>query len=415
MLATGSFDSTVGIWRKDDAVQQNSDDGAGGSEIEINDMKPTTAGHDDDDEEAWSFAVLLTGHDSEVKSVAFSPSNPSLLATSSRDKSVWIWEEVSGAADEDEYETIAVLTEHEGDVKCVAWNHEDEVLASGSYDDTIRLWREVEEEGDWMCVGCLEGHAGTVWCVQWEKPPVGGEETRWHTPQDLLLLPQPQQQRLSDEFQKYADARGPRLVSTSDDLTIRIWRRQHRTGESLRKPLTKNKIPSIIKPASTTETWVTDCILPRVHDRSVYSVAWSERTGLLVSCGGDGNIFVYQETFVDPSAQDDTTTTNGRNDGEGDSMAVDRHQQNPPTTTTDEEEEDTQEVVPPHLRTTWEVVAQSERSHGSYEINHVCWAPRRDKQKRIDGEEVIVSTSDGGDVRVWTLPSSLLPADATTS
>lgn len=407
VLATGSFDSTVGIWRKDDALQQSNSD-----EIEINDMKPTATGQDDDDdEEAWSFAVLLTGHDSEVKSVAFSPSNPSLLATSSRDKSVWIWEEVSGGADEDEYETIAVLTEHQGDVKCVAWNYEDEVLASGSYDDTIRLWREVEEEGDWMCVGCLEGHGGTVWCVQWEKPPVGEDQdqARWHTPQGLPSQPH---HHLDDEYQKYADARGPRLISSSDDLTVRVWRRQHRTGEPTRKPLGRNKMPSIIKPASTTETWVQESVLPRVHERSVYSVAWSERTGLVVSCGGDGNLFVYRETSASSTDTTDTTTTtttNGQNDVEGDPMAVDNHhdQQPQPPAQAEAEEKETTQATSPHLLTQWDVVAQFEGSHGSYEINHVCWALRRDNQKRFDGEEVIISTSDGGDVKIWILPPSL--------
>ena len=145
--------------------------------------------YEKDDEEEWNFTTLLTGPDSEIKSIAFSPPHYSanLLATSSRDKSVWVWEEV----EDEEWETIAVCQEHTGDVKCVAWceggrfpkrrkveadDEEEErvvgsreLLASGSYDDTIRLWRDVEEEGDWMCVGVLEGHEGTVWDLCWEK------------------------------------------------------------------------------------------------------------------------------------------------------------------------------------------------------------------------------------------------------
>ncbi|KKY25727.1 putative wd repeat protein [Phaeomoniella chlamydospora] len=383
VLATGSFDSTVGIWRKEDEFEASNSASVGNEdEVEIRD-RPGDA----DDEEAWAFAVLLTGHDSEVKSLAFSPSNPSLLATSSRDKSVWIWEEVSGAADEDEYETTAVLTEHSGDVKCVAWNYEDDVLASGSYDDSIRLWREVEEEGDWMCVAYIEGHEGTVWAVQWEKPPAGDDE-RWKVPEGL-----PDQQL--EEWESYANRRGPRIVSSSDDLTIRIWRREYRSGDSERGPLKRNKIPSIIKPSSTTETWVQDAILPQTHSRSVYSVAWSERTGLIASCGGDGNIYVFKEfaKLHRPSASEDENTKQP-----GDAMSVDS-----PTATTEESMEELSE--PEYIETEWKPIASIEAAHGDFEVNHVCWALRRDKDKRYDEEEVIISTGDDGQVKLWYLPA----------
>jgi cytosolic iron-sulfur protein assembly protein CIAO1 len=115
VLATGSFDSSAGIWRRwdNDTVprpeQQEREDGNGSNEEE-------------EEEEEWRFAVVLDGHESEVKSVAWSAGG-NFLATCSRDKSVWIWEEMA----DDNFETIAVLQEHEGDVKCVVWHPEEEV------------------------------------------------------------------------------------------------------------------------------------------------------------------------------------------------------------------------------------------------------------------------------------------------
>ena len=76
-LATASFDSTVGVWEE---VNPDHVEGVYGS----------SEGGDRGEKE-WECVTTLEGHDSECKGVGFS-SDGGLLASCSRDKSVWVWE-----------------------------------------------------------------------------------------------------------------------------------------------------------------------------------------------------------------------------------------------------------------------------------------------------------------------------------
>jgi len=79
-LATGSFDSSVAVWEEVDPDQE---DGEG---VERRDQGESGSG-----DKEWECVTTLEGHESECKSVAFS-SDGALLASCSRDKSVWVWE-----------------------------------------------------------------------------------------------------------------------------------------------------------------------------------------------------------------------------------------------------------------------------------------------------------------------------------
>lgn len=374
MLATGSFDASVGIWRRED------DYGNGGGEKGLVDIGQRDGEIDDgeaEEEEEWKFAIVLDGHESEVKSVAWSAGG-NLLATCSRDKSVWVWEEVG----EDDYETVAVLQEHEGDVKCVAWHPEEELVASGSYDDEVRLWRE--DVDDWGCCGVLRGHGGTVWCVQWEGVKVGvyGEGG-------------------GGEWMARRRASGPRLVSCSDDLSVRVWRRRPR-----------EKVPqsrlSIIRSGSAEEEWVEEASLPVVHSRAIYAVAWSKR-GRVVSTGGDGAVVVYEERWKQGGRKEVPATNDGELEN-GNATTVGGGAMEGVTNGETLEEADGQEGRAANDEaisnaTEWVVIAQIDGAHGVFEINHVTWAPRPSKngEDNSEREDLIITTGDDGAVKVWDL------------
>ncbi|PBP21701.1 hypothetical protein BUE80_DR007605 [Diplocarpon rosae] len=360
-LATGSFDATMGIWRRreeslaawDEEKQvhtaaADADDDA--FEVEITGdgaQKPVARlvqGDGSENEDDWEFAIVLEGHDSEVKNVSYSPSGQ-WLASCSRDKSIWVWEEV-GEEGEDEFETIAVLQEHTADVKCVRWRKDDgngEVLASASYDDTIRFWRG-DDEGEWSCVAVLEGHAGTIWSLDWE-PDVS------------------QRKFESESEQEPGDysPQIPRLISASADCTIRVWAKAPTPPPPNKPSYFNTGIPSTMRPPPSNETWACTATLPKVHTLPIYAVNWSSTTGRVVSTGGDGKLVVYEER------------TKGRTSVGG---AIERE---------------------------WVILGMLEGGHGPYEINHVAWCQRFDAGRKEAEEEMLITSGDDGVVRAWTL------------
>lgn len=354
-LVTGSFDASAGLW----SWGGNQQDVQSGERLEVD--VGTKDGQEEEEQEDWEFNLVLEGHENEVKSVAFSPSGQ-YLATCSRDKTVWIWEDVGVEEDDDEWETLAVLNEHDADVKAVAWcpdvpgrervkgRYSADVLASASYDNTVRIWRE-EAEGEWVCVAVLEGHEGTVWGLQFEPRP-----------------------REKDAF--------PRLLTYSADGTIRVWTMKDEEEEEevveeggdkiFRSGL--GGIPNSMR-RSIREEWECTAVLPRVHTREIYSATWSEKSGMVASTGSDGTIAVYGEEVV------------GQNKG-GVS-----------------DTETTQNTALPS--SSWKVLATVPIAHGPYEINYITWCKRFDSGAERKGEEeMLVTTGDDGVIRPWKISIS---------
>ena len=138
-----------------------------------------------------------------------------------------------------DFECLAVLMEHTQDVKSVAWHPSREILASASYDDTIKLYID-DPDDDWYCFSTLTGHTSTVWSVSFSP-------------------------------------NGSYLASGSEDCSVRIW-----------KEVKENE-------------WTCVLVLEG-HERSVYSVSWgpgsslidNSNLGWVASTGGDGKINIWE-------------------------------------------------------------------------------------------------------------------------
>ncbi|EJD05550.1 WD40 repeat-like protein [Fomitiporia mediterranea MF3/22] len=243
-FATASFDANIAVWEQEGG---NDDDG----DFIMNDGEQSGEGSGPGE---WECAALLEGHETECKSVAYSSSG-TLLASCSRDKTVWVWE----VQPDSDFECMGVLMAHTQDVKCVAWHPTEEILASGSYDDTIKLYVD-DPSDDWYDFQTLNGHTSTVWSVAFSPC-------------------------------------GELLASASDDLTIRIWRREDKWRWEQVAVL--NGHERSVYSVSWTKS-ISDSGEKTEEDGS---------GGYLASTGGDGRINVWHIRMQDGSVKSELIAT----------------------------------------------------------------------------------------------------------
>ena len=211
----------------------------------------------------------LTGHTDTVWGVAFAPDGH-LLATTSYDRTVRLWNPTTGEPVGDP------LTDHTGSVWGVAFAPDGQLLATASTDGTVRLWNPTTgtQVGD-----PLTGHTSVVWGVAFA--PDGqlvattshdGTVRLWN-PTTGTQVGDPLTGHTSVVYGVAFAPDGHLLATTSHDGTVRLW--NPTTGNPVGDPLTG-------------------------HTDAVYGVAFAPDGHLLATTSSDGTVRLWNLSSSEP-------------------------------------------------------------------------------------------------------------------
>ena len=274
--------------------------------------------------------TLLSGHTHAVWSVAFSP-NGKLLASGSLDGTVRLWNRFTGQCQQ-------VLQHHQSGVWSVAFapsgddgNPDRHLLASGSQDQTIRLWEiasdvptgqshQQQPELVVQPLRTLEGHTSWIRCIVFS--PDGkllasgssdGSVKLWRVNTGECL--QTFQAHSSLVLAVAFSPDGQTLATGGGDGTIKLWemvgaRNQEPKGLDSPQPsdLTQNS-PRFEHSGSRTKfktqnfPSLSALITLQGHHKWVRFLAYSPTGDLLASCSQDGSVKLWDTHSNRPSAK----------------------------------------------------------------------------------------------------------------
>jgi WD domain, G-beta repeat/AAA domain len=246
------------------------------------------------------------GHSSVIRAVAWSPDGTT-LASGSDDNTVKVWAWPSG-------ELLRTLAGHSDWVWAVAWSPDGTTLASGSDDKTVKVWAWPSGE----LLRTLANHSSVIRAVAWSPDGMTLASGSWDNTVKVWAWPSGELRRtlVGHSGPVLAGAWSPdgkTLASGSNDKTVKVW--AWPSGELLRTLADHNSPVSAVAWSpdgktlasgsndNTVKVWAWPSgELRRTladHNSPVSAVAWSPDSKTLASGSGDNTVKVWDTAAGD--------------------------------------------------------------------------------------------------------------------
>jgi len=244
----------------------------------------------------------LKGHTDWVSSVSFSPDGE-LIASGSKDNKIKLWKK-DGSWFQD-------LPGHKNGVHSISFSRDGKIIASAGADKQIKLWQRDNNTGLFATTPykTLKGHTEPVYSVSFSSDGQTIASASWDNTVKLWNIDGNLLKTLTGHKSFVLDVsfspNGEFIASASKDKTIKLW---NKDGELL-KTLTEHKKPvtsvsfsadsKMLASASTDNTiklWSQDGELIntfRGHSKSVLSVSFSLDNKTLASASEDNTVKLW--------------------------------------------------------------------------------------------------------------------------
>ena len=182
-------------------------------------------------------------YEDEIYSVAFNPvsgkaNSDHIIAAGSADKTIKLWRTSENSLQE--------IPAHNGEVRSISFSSDGKTLASGSTDGTVKLWNSQDRS----LIEVFVGHSNSIYTVAFGKDNqtlISGSADRtvriWQNQNNLLETLQGHQGKVhSIKF----NPQGNLLASASEDNTIKFWQPR----EGILPPNSKHSISELRHPTA---------------------------------------------------------------------------------------------------------------------------------------------------------------------